>query len=274
VFWATARKLDRDHANNELRVADKHGDVDLQYAGVKLEFVWDPFLNSSRLKQELEYYQEFGIRDSRLSSVEAANRTASLILLGGGLWHARQYDVGAFRRFKTEVEKITDYTSRTATTAFDSTQPFLGGDEGVGDIVFLAPLEDPLYLLLSPSRRASILPEEIDQMNGFLHTLTPSDGLIVPWTYENMVSGRRWAYEESGLHVVDAVATRRADILLNMRCNAKLDAAIGAPFRRTCCTAYHNGKQAQWFLRSVVLAPLLTLMLASKCTPFLITNPS
>ena len=267
IFWAVAKKINPDAAYEDSRIASKHGNIHFKFDGLRVDFIWDPYLNSSTLAKELELYQENGIRDNQEALRESANKTAAMILLGGGLWHARQYDVGAVRRFKNDIEKIVKYTTRSPATAFDSQAPFLAGNEGVGDIVFVSPVEEPLYAFLSPSRKATILPEEVDQMNGYLHQLSPQDGLLVPWVYEPMVGHRPWAYGESGLHVIDTVSARRADILLNMRCNAKLDRANGPPFERTCCSSYRPVSLAQWILFgafAVILLLRITLVWEGK----------
>jgi hypothetical protein len=59
VFWAVAQKLDKDKANagiaEMLRVHDhKHMDLEFFAHGVVLQFVWDTWLNSTRLQEELK----------------------------------------------------------------------------------------------------------------------------------------------------------------------------------------------------------------------------
>lgn len=45
------------------------------------------------------------------------------------------------------------------------------------------------------------------------------------------------AYGSSGLHILDSIPDRQADILLNKRCNLGA-AKIGFPYNRTCCSLY------------------------------------
>jgi hypothetical protein len=59
VFWAVAQKLDKDKANSGiaemLRIHDhKHMDLEFFAHGVMLQFVWDTWLNSTRLREELK----------------------------------------------------------------------------------------------------------------------------------------------------------------------------------------------------------------------------
>jgi hypothetical protein len=73
VFWAVAQKLDRDKADagiaDMLRVRDhRHMDLEFYAHGVMLQFVWDAWLNGTRLGEELKDFSAGG----RAESVEDA----------------------------------------------------------------------------------------------------------------------------------------------------------------------------------------------------------
>lgn len=225
-----------------------------------LRFVWDPYLNGSILANELEIYQESVLPTGREGKAEVP---AVTIVLGGGLWHARQYEVEAVREFKKAVDGITALTTRRDGSEWKSKAPFKGW-EGIGDQVFFLPVEEPVYKWLSPSRQVTILPEEVDQMNEYLHQLAPSQGLTIPWVNQVMTSKRPFAYEASGLHIIEPIANRRADIILNLRCNAKVDNAVGSPYDRTCCSQYTSGNWFQW----VLIALTLVVSILAACVKF------
>lgn len=172
---------------------------------------------------------------------------AVMLVIGGGLWHARQFNVEAVREFKTVIDGITRLSQRRDGSEWKSKSPFRSW-EGIGDQVFFVPVEEPMFKRLSPSRQLTILPDEINQMNDYLHQLQPSDGLTIPWVNQIMTSKRPLAYEASGLHVVEPIAIRRADVIFNLRCNAKVDNALGSPYDRTCCSKYTSGNWFQWIL--------------------------
>jgi hypothetical protein len=266
LFWAVARKLDSHQAFQAQKHSDKHGDVHFEKRGADLRFVWDPFLNGSILANELQIYQD------NIASMGGDKRAgkkedpAVMIVVGGGLWYARHFQAGAVRQFKTAVENIAHFTQRPDGSAWKASDPFKG-PEGIGDQVFFMPIEEPIYERLSPSRQISILPDEVNQMNGYLHQLIPSHGLNIPWVFPAMTAPRkRWTMEESGLHTIESIANRRADILLNLRCNAKIDRAIGTPYERTCCSNYTSGNWFQWVLVvfAIVVLPLAALFSASR----------
>jgi hypothetical protein len=266
LFWAVAKKLNYDDVFEANKRSDKHGDVQFDQRGVDLRFIWDPSLNGSILANELQLYQD------RIASLSGAKKEsqdenpAVMIVIGGGLWHARHFEVDAVRQFKSALDSIITFTQRPDGSAWKSAAPFTG-PEGIGDQVFFMPIEEPIYERLSPSRQISILPQVIDQMNDYLHRLTPSHGLNIPWVFPVMTAPRKkWTMEESGLHTIESIANRRADILLNLRCNAKVDQAVGTPYERTCCSNYTSGNWLQWVLIvfAIVLLPLATWWTASR----------
>lgn len=249
LFWAVAKKLDNGMRSPAGKYAESHGDIQLRPRGVDLRFVWDPYLNGSILANELEIYQESVLPTGRGGKAEVP---AVMLVLGGGLWHARQFEAEAVREFKKAVDGITSLTTRRDGSEWKSKAPFTGW-EGIGDQVFFMPVEEPVYKRLSPSRQVTILPEEVDQMNEYLRQLEPSQGLTIPWVNQIMTSKRPFAYEASGLHVIEPIANRRADIILNLRCNAKVDNAVGSPHDRTCCSKYTSGNWFQWALIALTL---------------------
>lgn len=240
---------------------ERHGDIQLRPRGVDLRFVWDPFLNGTILANELEIYRESILPSGKEGKAEAP---AVMMVLGGGLWHARQYEVEAVRGFKNAVNGITSLTTRRDGSEWKSKAPFKGW-EGIGDQIFFMPVEEPMYKRLSPSRQATILPKEVDQMNEYLHQLEPSQGLTIPWVNQVMTSKRPFAYEASGLHVIEPIVNRRADVLLNLRCNAKVDNAVGSPYDRTCCSRYTSGNWSQWALIATSLASSIATVYVSFC---------
>jgi hypothetical protein len=258
LFWAIAKKLDKDDALRDMATAAKEGDIYFKSrsTGVDLQFFWDPYLNGTRLFNEVQLHSENNpqMTETETTQVETP---ATIILVGGGMWYARQYEVGAARRFTSAVNSILLQSGKP-----NSRPPRLSApseSEGMGAQIFFIPVEQPFYQLLSPSRQLTIRPEEIDEMNGYLGRL-PSDSLTIPWAFSTMLyRRRRLAFEESGLHVIDPIINARANILLNVRCNAKLDGIIGAPFERTCCGNYQTPSLIQSLILLSVLIGLILL---------------
>jgi hypothetical protein len=175
------------------------------------------------------------------------------MLVGGGHWHARHLGADSVSRFKRAVDNITAaaYPEGTVLSA-KSLQPT--GSEGVGDQIFFAPVLEPLYDRLSPAREATIVPHKINEMNNYLQHMSSQDRLIVPWSYAIMTRNRVEAYGESGLHVIANVASRMADVFLNLRCNGKAAQRHDVPRDRTCCTRTWT---ASWVTHACRLALIL-----------------
>ena len=90
VFWALARKLNSTSAQEAERLAERHRDQNFTSHSVKLEFIWDPFLNSSSTERLLNSHAESHL----LTDKNLANNPA-LMMLGAGAWFARWLDTDA-----------------------------------------------------------------------------------------------------------------------------------------------------------------------------------
>ncbi|KAF2396444.1 Cas1p-domain-containing protein [Trichodelitschia bisporula] len=260
LFWTTAKKLDKGDALKKQKLSNKYSNTNYTSRDVRLDFIPDPFLNSSDLFTELQAYSK-SINDPQASK----GNVPIMIVIGSGMSYARHFDSDAVRRFKSAVDDVLAYTQRLDGAAWQSTDPFTAGFEGLGDLVFFLPVEEPLYERLSPARQRSIEPQEIEQMNGYLHQLDPSQGVNIPWVW-SVMSSKKWSYEQSGLHVIETIANLRADVLLNLRCNHKVDSSMGAPYERTCCSNYTSGNWLQWviFIVSITALPIAALWSAGK----------
>ncbi|OCK84262.1 Cas1p-domain-containing protein [Lepidopterella palustris CBS 459.81] len=269
IFWAMAKKIDPYYVEYERAKPDEHVDIMFARGGVTLKFLWDPFLNSSSLFEELRAYRKvvdpLTVSEKPVggqgSGSGTGNQRSTIIFIGGGLWHARHIQVGALKHFKDAVDNIAYAAYSSATTGGVRTLP-LSGEDGIGDRILFGPVLEPLYDTLSPARAATIVPEKINEMNQYLEQLSTRQGLNVLWSYSNMTSKRhREAYGESGIHVIANVASRMADVVLNLRCNAKAAHQDGYPYNRTCCNDYRPFNWIQVFvlLCSLVGFPVLAI---------------
>lgn len=282
TFWATAKKIDRDRAEIERATVDQHGDILFSRGGLTLRFVWDPFLNSSTLYDELHAYRE-NANPSSLekpyagsgSGANTGNQKSIAVLIGGGLSHARHIQLDSLKHFKDAINNITSAAHPPDTATNGKSLP-LYGDDGIRNQIFFAPIQEPLYEKLSPARAVTITPEKIDQMNEALEQLSPHQGLKVLWSFSNMTSGQPEAYSESGLHVIENVAARMADVLLNLRCNAKSARRDGYPYNRTCCNDYNplNWVQITLLIFALVVLLMISFQAARACqrSQFILRN--
>ncbi|KAL9111730.1 MAG: hypothetical protein Q9187_007875, partial [Circinaria calcarea] len=167
------------------------------------------------------------------------------------------------KHFREAVDDILSYMQPAVTENVPSTI-FLPNARSPAekDLLLLAPVQVPLYDALSPSRSTTLTPTKINQMNSYLHQLSADHRAEIIWSYSLMNWQRKRAYEESGLHVVGSVASRQADVLLNLRCNALAASSGQYPFDRTCCSNYNRPGLVQWamLLLGLGILPFITFI--------------
>ncbi|KAK2762200.1 hypothetical protein FQN54_001209 [Arachnomyces sp. PD_36] len=253
IFWAAARKLDRDGATREMFRANKHSDFTFERNQAVLEFVWDPFLNSSKLDHELAV-----LKDGR-GVVTARGEfmlQRSMMVIGGGLWHARNFDDDYFDVFKGNLDHIVEEAE--SITKQHLIPPSLR-EEWQNPVLF-APVQVPNYEHLSPARSMTLLPSRIQRMNDYLTELSRDRGIEVVQSFNAMTQNQPYTYGESGLHVVENVADRRADILLNMRCNDE-PSMDRYPYGKTCCASAPSFSILQLgLIVATILVPLMIVL--------------
>lgn len=247
VYWATARKLDRERAVAESLSAAKHSNLKFEQGCVKIEFLWDPFLNSTLLGEEVEHYR---------SQAEFSNGThVAAMLVGAGLWHAKDLGPMFSEGFEHSIDLVSAALPRNARDADGVLLPS-SAREGVHDLILFAPVQMPIQSKLDPTRAAHLTPGKIETMNNHLQVAVTRHGIEVLWSYSLMTWERPSAHEENGIHVVENVADRQADILLNMRCNSE-PSLEKYPFDRMCCNTQPSIKREQQVL--ILIAALTTL---------------
>ena len=265
VFWATAKKLDVKGAEWDLATAEKHADLKFQRFGVELEFVWDPYLNSSRLEQVLKLHRETEMWYEEAAHLPQEHKMGvAVILVGAGLWHAHRLEAAPLEEFSIAINRTISFMRPNYIR-----KPAGGLLEGIDessptqDLLLLAPVESPWYERLQAARAETITPEKVDTLNEYLFRQQLfSEKQTRPeilWSNSLMTLNQPAAFDDSGLHVVDNVAARRADILLNLRCNAVMAAKGKYPFDRTCCSSYSRPGWVQWSLLfgGIVSLPIL-----------------
>ena len=261
VFWAIARRLDPDSATKTLTEGRQHADLRLNKRNVDLHFIWDPFLNTSRLYHELLLHQNRF--STTADSHDTEKQAASIILAGGGLWHARYFQDDPVSQYMDTIRNISKYYQPLYHPEISNQRLMLPAAAAASaeDLLLIAPVQLPLYEALSSERGKTITPTMIDPMNRYLEELTVSQSADVLSSFNALSWHERLTYEESGIHVLDTVANQKADIILNLRCNAKSTALGRYPFNRTCCSRYDppNWIQKPLLLCGMIVLPLLSL---------------
>jgi hypothetical protein len=258
VFWAAAQKLDKDWVGDRQQERHKHEDLHLVVNNARLSFMWDPWLNSTAFREELVAYMDRnrpGITAEEKKVHPSDGRTRSVLLfIGGGLWHARHLGGEYLPAFNHVVDRVAAVMSTTHDRLTSPANIRSHGKDGVDDQIFFMPVLDPIVDRLSPSRETTISPNKIRAMNDHLQSWS-ARGLNVPWVHREMTADWPDTVGESGLHVLNSLATQMANVVLNYRCNAKAAQKKGYPFDGTCCSAYRPANWVQ-IMTAISFVPL------------------
>lgn len=253
IFWATANKLGiQEHG------AEKHADITVGAYGVRVEFVWDPYLNTSKLYQEVAATSPSATGNDEIDA-------ATTLLVGGGLWNARYLGEASYQQYEDSLQNIIDAMGlRNGSTISESSSTSNNSHISTDNLVVIAPIQIPLYGALSPERAKTITPDRVKPMIQHLRRVASRENVAVAWSFHQMTLHEPSTYDQDGLHVDAAVAARMADVLLNLRCNDVLrrNNAKGYPMDKTCCNSYGRPNWAQYVILNCSLGfpPALVLI--------------
>ena len=244
IYWALTRKLDAQVTGDRNPAPKLHDDLTFHTADVTVEFVWDPFLNSTALNRHL-----LGLRHA-IDDTSLAERSTTpaipILLVGGGLWHARHLGPESLKQFRRSIDRIAlGLSPATAITLLPTSW-----DQPDRNLVVLAPVQPPLYNRLSVSRAISMTPIKVEALNSYLRQLPAHQLSHVAWSFTEMTHERNSTFDKDGLHVVESVARQKADVLLNLGCNSLLHQKQGYPFDKTCCSTY---PKLRWIQKSMLI---------------------
>ena len=115
--------------------------------------------------------------------------------------------------------------------------------EGVGNQVFYVAPMRPVYTGTKKSKIQDIVRrrEWMTEQRKWLHEQEADASMKFIWAIEPMAEGQNHSIYDpkgTGMHVNDDINEIKASLLLNLRCNAKLDRQKSYPYERTCCTDY------------------------------------
>ncbi|KAI0902179.1 Cas1p-domain-containing protein [Annulohypoxylon nitens] len=243
VFWAVAQRFEPERVKiavgNSSSTGQRHKDLSFEADGVKFDFIWDPWLNSSKLERTLRNFHALPFPPKEFTIRKEEDASPALIFLGApGLWAARYGRDHFLDIFKRRIDHIAPYIS----DRFDENMPWVLDFEAddIANHILLAPVQIPEYEQLSPSRRRTITPTRIGEMNDYLSQLSRNQSSHIPWVYNKWSVGSGNDFSTDGLHTSDSVAALKLDIAINAHCNT-ISRRSGS-FKGTCCVPDHENK--------------------------------
>ena len=255
MFWALAKRLDFRAATEKEGRAQKHQSQTFGHADMVVDFIWDPYLNSTELRKQLAAYQNSWDPAGERSKV---NESSAIILIGGGLWHARHLGNTFLTEYKASIENVIRHDSPRSFPRWRSL--FAGRHwktEHPNDLMVIAPVQHLSYELVSPSVKQGITPDKVNQLNDYLLNISSSNLASVALSFYRMTSASKLALQEDGIHVEERVVNREIDVLLNMRCNTRLLRSKVYPKNKTCCGFY---AWPNWFQTVLVIVSFAILL--------------
>ncbi|KAG8528824.1 uncharacterized protein KY384_006513 [Bacidia gigantensis] len=244
LFWATSRKLDAAKTYEDQHRAQKHGDIFIKRKEIGLNFIWDPYLNSTTLRQQLQL-------EADASQANSTDQSTVVIVVGGGMWHARYLGAAFLEHYSESVGALLPFMHQTTQIGFPVDSYSLK---------LLVPLQIPWYESLSEDRYQTITPSRVEALSQRLDQLSFQHAISVPRAFSAMYHKFPTAYDVSGLHLVDKIGDKMVDVILNLKCNAILPQRY--PFSKTCCNRYPPPNWIQ--VMSVGLCASFTIVVSGR----------
>jgi hypothetical protein len=226
VFFATLKHIDPLIQTT----GEKHSDRTVVSKGVKFDFFWDPFLNTTKTDDLL---------NGRLGGIGAK---PTMAVIGSGLWYLRQSSAGGMTIWQDKIDNV-----------FSAVASGGSGARAIADQVILLPVENAVEARMSPERRATVHLNDIAAMNQYLDKKneSPVANLAIPSVFNQILEGLD-DQTQDGLHFADSITKVQANILLNLRCNDVMPKKF--PFDKTCCSQYPLPNWVQILILVVLLA--------------------
>ncbi|KAI1768732.1 Cas1p-domain-containing protein [Hypoxylon sp. FL1150] len=267
VFEAAVERFrDQPHTTSGMLDTQRkpHESYSFETEGIKIDYIWDPWLNSSSLNNTLGVLHAQPLINDDGVHTEKNELSAAVIILGApGLWAARYGGDEYIYSFRHGIDRIKPYISSNLDKSVPMSESGTANSHGIMTQVLLAPVPVPNYSRLSLNRSQTITPRRINEMNRYLAALEPDEKSHILWVFNQILREEEpWGRQRDGLHDSKEVAARKLDVVLNVRCNTA-SAARTRTFKGTCCVARTNGinvlvsMAASWLALSILLSRLV-----------------
>lgn len=214
-----------------------------------MSMIWNPWLLTGELNPELTHELELFTKEKHDPPPIREQKGPALVMLGAGSWYSLVYlEEQSVSYFQEAFDNITDILHLQDMPKFGTRS--MDPHDGVGNEVFIAPVAPPFYENLPESRTRpeGIHEGEVEAIDKYMFDAEAQHNIRLLRAFPELSHNQPSAIvdlSDTGFHVIDSVAEVKANILLNLRCNAKLDKLSGYPYDRTCCSDYGPRSLAQ-----------------------------
>ncbi|RGP79036.1 o-acetyltransferase cas1 [Fusarium longipes] len=258
IFWGMARLLDRTAAKKGRDTLNPHTSYNSTIGGVRMIHIWNPYWSTVKYRP-ISFAKQLELISANLhdpSSEPQQLGQPGLVMLGAGAWYAGNYHANESEvQFEKALDNITEILHLSDLPTF-GTVP-MDPEEGLGNEVFIAPVAPPFYEQMAARRTGpnGIQKGEVEAIDAYTYSQEKEQNLRLLRAFPQLSLNQPGAIVDkkgTGFHVIDSVAEIKANILLNLRCNAKLDRKVGYPYSRTCCTDYGGRSWMQVIILGIV----------------------
>ena len=248
LFWSIAIAVDgRVKRQGPVETGLHYGNKNLE-----LQYIYDPALNGSKTLTTLEAY-----RDGKPQS-------PSLMVVGTGRWHAAN---DAVEEFAGAIDRVAGIAHSPDTRVSLENRP-LSEKQGPGDLLLFAPLQQPY----SDNPKTDPELAAYRHINAHLQQRYDEGAIDVMWAFTQMTEGRRDKLIKDGPAIKDEVSRKQAEIILALRCNAKMAARGRFPNTRTCCANWREPNWIQTGFLTLALTILPSLVVLDLIRPLFSDN--
>ncbi|RBR16850.1 uncharacterized protein FIESC28_06765 [Fusarium coffeatum] len=268
------KQFDKDHLEKSL---PQMKPFNITYRGQKIERITNVWLDIHGKEQ---FVQNIAMYTDEKTNVPAIRKQKgpALIYISAGAWFSHPDVItnlgenatdpweDRFELYKNHVMSLNNLIGDNTPEHDPFTAP-MDPYDGFGNQILYAPPAGPRYLGDEPVRKKdrSRRADEVIEIQQWLHDNEDKMSIPLMWSIPGLVVGQDRIWKDplkTGFHVKFHVAQLRADILFNMRCNAKLDRMKSYPYSRTCCTDYGIKPFTQL---AVVYLGIMYLMVCILC---------
>ncbi|KAH7002950.1 10 TM acyl transferase domain found in Cas1p-domain-containing protein [Fusarium venenatum] len=257
VAYAFGRLINRkqyEHDKNQASFPNLRDNVNLTYDGQmiqRLSNVWvgshgNPLQEEGGFVQNLDIYADEKMDPPAIEDQEGP----AIIYVAAGVWYTNHKGNTTrrvpwhtrFHIYKNRINKLSKFINHNTPHRDPFTAP-MDPRDGIGNQIFYGPPSGPCYQgnhtrdIKSSARRTS----EVADIHNWLRHTEHKRRIPILWSIVGVTLNQNKTWIDpltKAMHVIDQVSEARANIVLNLRCNAKLDRIQGYHHTGTCCTDY------------------------------------